>query len=318
MDAELRTIGRPRLVAIVGPTASGKTRLALEIAERVGGEIVSADARQVYRRLDVGTAKPSAEERRRVLHHGLDLAEPWERCDVVRWREAADAAIAACQAGGRPVVVAGGTGLYVRVLLRGLCAGSGRDEALRAWLSPFAAAEPRVARRWLARLDPPAAQRIHPHDRVRTVRALEVALATGRTLSAEQAAHGFAAARYDALLIGLAVPPAVLRDRIVRRVHEMLAQGWLAEVATLQRDLPVDAPAWQTLGYRELRAHLAGETSLAAAVEATVRATWRLAKRQRTWFRHESDVCWHDPLHEREGIVDAAAAFLVANPPTAG
>jgi tRNA dimethylallyltransferase len=216
------------------------------------------------------------------------------------------------------VVVVGGTGLYVRVLLRGLCGGNGRDESLRQWLSRFVSDSGAEARRWLFRLDPVAADRIHRNDHVRLVRALEVALGTGRPLSAEQAAHGFAAARYDALVVGLAVPQAALQARIAARAHDMVARGWLEEVATLHRDLAPDAPAWQTLGYRELRAHLAGETSLAEALAATVGATRRFAKRQRTWFRREADVCWHDPLQEREGVLDVTAAFLVANPPDAG
>jgi tRNA dimethylallyltransferase len=311
-------MSRPRLVAIVSPTASGKTELALALAERVGGEIVSADARQIYRGLDVGTAKPTAEERRGVLHHCLDLADPAERFDVARYREAADAAIAAAGRRGRPVVVVGGTGLYVRVLLHGLCEGSGRDEALRRWVGGFVTTAGADAWRWLARLDPVAAARIHRNDRVRMVRALEVALGTGRPLSAEQAAHRFAVTPYDALIVGLAVPSAELHARIAARASSMLARGWLDEVTRLRRDLPPDAPGWQTLGYRELRAHLDGETSLAEALEATVRATRRFAKRQRTWFRHEADVCWHDPRSEREGVLDAAAAFLVANPPDAG
>jgi len=311
-------MSRTRVVAIVGPTASGKTDLALSLAERVGGEIVSADARQVYRRLDVGTAKPSPADRRRVPHHCLDLVEPTEAFDVARYCAAADAAIAAARDRGRPVVVVGGTGLYVRVLLRGLCAASGRDDALRAWLSAFAACDPRAARRWLTRLDPAAAARVHRNDWMRTVRALEVALTTGRPLSAGQAEHGFAAARYDARLVGLAVPAADLQVRIAQRAHDMVARGWLEEVAALRGDLPADAPAWQTLGYRELRAHLAGETTLVEALEATVRATRRFAKRQRTWFRHEPDVSWHDPFRERDGVLDAATAFLVANPPDAG
>jgi tRNA dimethylallyltransferase len=309
---------RTRLVAIVGPTASGKTALALDLAQRVGGEIVSADARQVYRGLDVGTAKPTADERRRVAHHCLDLAEPSQLFDVARYCEAADAAIAALRRRGRPVVVVGGTGLYVRVLLRGLCAGSVRDEPLRRWLVRFVSGSGAEARRWLLRLDPAAADRIHRNDHVRMVRALEVALGTGRPLSGEQAAHGFAAARYDALVVGLAVPQAALQARIAARAHDMVARGWLEEVATLHRDQPPDAPAWQTLGYRELRAHLAGETSLAEALAATVSATRRFAKRQGTWFRREADVCWHDPVQEREGVLDVAAAFLVANPPDAG
>jgi tRNA dimethylallyltransferase len=309
---------RTRLVGIVGPTATGKTGLALAIAERVGGEIVSADARQIYRRFDLGTAKPTAAEQARAPHHCLDLAEPTERFDVGRYRVAAQAAIAEATGRGRPIVLVGGTGLYVRALLRGLCAGVPAQPALRAVLERAEAAGPGLLARWAARLDPVAAARIHPNDRVRLVRVLEVALGTGVPLGERQRQHGFAEAPYEVLLLGLDVPAEALARRIAARVDVMLATGWLDEVRELAASVPADAPAWATLGYRELRAAVDGRVDLADAVAATVLATRRFAKRQRTWFRREPGLTWRDPAREEQRAVEDACAFLVAKPRDAG
>jgi tRNA dimethylallyltransferase len=309
---------RPRLVGIVGPTATGKTALALELAERVGAEIVSADARQVYRGLDIGTAKPTPAERARVAHHCLDLVAPTERFDVGRYRQAARAAIADVVGRGRSVVIVGGTGLYLRALLRGLCDGTPAHPGLRAALAAADDGVPGLLRRWAARLDPVAAARIHPHDRLRLVRAVEVVLTTGRPLSEWQRRHGFTDTPYDVFLVGLAVTPRDLSARIEARVQRMLADGWVAEVAWLVGAVPRDAPAWNTLGYRELRCVVEGRCDLVTAVAATVQATRRFAKRQGTWFRREVGLTWRDPGCERARILEDAAGFLVAKPRDAG
>jgi tRNA dimethylallyltransferase len=311
-------MSRVRLVGIVGPTATGKTGLALELAERIGAEIVSADARQIYRGLDVGTAKPTAAERARVRHHCLDLADPTERFDVGRYRAAAQAAIADAAGRGRPIVLVGGTGLYVRALTRGLCEGVPAYPPLRAALERAEKRAPGLLARWADRLDPTGARRIHPHDHVRLVRVLEVALATGRPLSARQSEHGFAERPYDVLLIGLDVPPSELATRIAARLDAMIARDWLDEVRMLARALPVDAPAWVTLGYREMREASAGRVAVAHALAVTARATRRFAKRQRTWFRREAGLVWRDPTRERRRILDDAYTFLVAKPENAG
>jgi tRNA dimethylallyltransferase len=311
-------MSRVRVVGVVGPTATGKTGLALELAEPIGAEIVSADARQIYRGLDVGTAKPTAAERARVRHHCLDLAHPTERFDVGRYRAAAAAAIADVAGRGRPVVVVGGTGLYVRALTRGLCEGVPAQPALRAALRRAEGRTPGLLARWAERLDPAGARRIHPHDHVRLVRLLEVVLSTGAPLSARQGAHGFADRPYDVLLIGLDVPARELAARIAARLDAMMAHGWLDEVRALAGVLPADAPAWATLGYRELRDAITGRVAVPAALAATAQATRRFAKRQRTWFRREAGLVWRDPTQERRRILDDAYAFLVAKPEDAG
>jgi tRNA dimethylallyltransferase len=305
-------MSRPRVVCIVGPTASGKTDLALALGETLGGEVISADSRQVYRGLDVGTAKPTAAERARVPHHGLDLVEPTEAFDVARFRAVADAAIADLVARGRPVIVAGGTGLWVRVVCRGLCPAPPRAPRIRAALRAIAArAGVPELHRMLAVVDPVVAARVHPNDPVRCERGLEVALASGRRLSAWQAEHRFAETPYDTLVLGLAVPPPVLAARIAARVDAMLAAGFLDEVRGLRASgVPDAAPAWNAVGYRELRDHLDGTLSRDDAVAAIVRATTRFARRQRTWFRAEPDVVWRDPVGERDRLLEEAAEFL--------
>jgi tRNA dimethylallyltransferase len=305
---------RPRLVCLVGPTASGKTALALTLAARLEAEIVSADSRLVYRGLDVGTAKPTPAERARVRHHAIDLADPGDAFDVARYLDAARAAIDDVRDRGKRVLVVGGTGLYVRALLHGLCPAPPRAPRLRAVLQTWAAREgvPALHRR-LALLDPVAAARVHANDAVRIIRAVEVALVTGRRLSDWQTTHGFQTAPFDALVIGLAVPPRDLDARIATRVDAMLAAGWLDEVRDLVgRGYAADAPAWRTLGYAEMRDVVEGRTDLATARAATVLATRRYAKRQRTWFRREPAVEWRDPDADRSRIVDEALAFATA------
>ena len=303
---------RPRLVCLVGPTASGKSALALELAERLGGEIVSADSRQVYRRLDIGTAKPTRAERARVPHHCLDLVEPDEPFDAARFRGVAAAAIAEIHRRGRAALVVGGTGLYLRVLLRGLCPAPPRVPALRAVLERQVAEQgaPSLHRR-LATLDPAAAGRIDPRDAVRIVRALEVGLASGRRLSEWQARHRFAETPYDALVIGLARGVAELDARIAARARRMVEAGFLEELRALRaRDFGPGAPGLGAVGYRELLACLDGGSDLAQGLAAAVRATRRFAKRQRTWFRREADVVWRHPERERARIEAEVEEFL--------
>src|SRR5437773_1423787 len=268
-----------RLVCIVGPTASGKSALALGLAERLGGEIVSADSRQIYRDLDIGTAKPTAAERAHVPHHCLDLVAPGEAFEAARFRDAAHAAIADIVRRGRVALVVGGTGLYVRALLGGLCPAPPRAPALRAALAHQPA--PALHRR-LRALDPAAGARIAPGDRVRIVRALEVALVSGVPLSRWQAEHRFAEPAYDALLIGLARPTAELDARIAARARAMLEAGFLDEVRALRgRGLGAAAPGLSAAGSRELLPCVEGRTDLATALAAMVRASRQFAERHR-------------------------------------
>ncbi|MDD5309490.1 MAG: tRNA (adenosine(37)-N6)-dimethylallyltransferase MiaA [Deltaproteobacteria bacterium] len=297
---------RPPLLVVAGPTASGKTELAVELALALGAEIVGADSMQVYRGLDIGTAKPGGGELRGVAHHLVDVADPTEPFDAARYAALADAAIADVAARGRRVVVAGGTGLYIRTLLHGLHGAPAPEPALRASLTERARAEgPPALHRELVALDPKTAARLHPNDGVRIVRALEVALATGVPISDWQARHGFAQSRYDALLARLERPRAELHRRIELRVTRMMAEGFLTEVrGLLAAGYGPELRPMQGLGYKRLCQHLAGELSLDDAVAKITSDTKRFARRQRTWFASEPKM---EPVSP-----DAADLFLRA------
>ena len=285
------------VLTIVGATATGKSSLALAVAERTGAEIVNADALQVYRGFDLGTAKPSAEERARVPHHLLDVAAPEERFSAGRFAALAQAALADIRARGRPAIVVGGSGLYVRALCAGLAPIPPVARELRAEL------ESRLAREGLAPLraeleavDPASAARLAPRDAQRTLRALEVAHGTGRPLSRWLAESASARREWSGPRVGLTLPRAALYDRIGARVDRMIARGWLDEVrGLLASGVRAEAPAFQAIGYAQWVRHLAGEFDLEEATRQIVVATRRYAKRQQTWFRREPGIDWHAP-----------------------
>ncbi len=275
------------LVAIVGPTASGKTQVAVELALRAGAEIVSADSMQLYRGMDIGTAKPGLEERRGIPHHLIDVADPDDPFDARRYALAADEAIRGVRSRGRPVVLVGGTGLYVRALLRGLAAAPGADPALRTRLRALASTEGRAAvHRLVEAVDPDAAARISPNDLVRMERALEAA-AAGQTLSELHREHRFATLRYDAMLVALDLPGPVLASRIEVRTRRMFEAGFEDEVARLVGRYGAGLRTLRAVGYRQI---VEG-----GSIEEVSRATRRYAKRQRTWFRSEPKTEWRHP-----------------------
>jgi len=280
---------RPRLLVLGGPTAAGKSSLALALCDALGGELISADSVQIYRGLDIGSAKPSAAERDRIPHHALDLLEPTEPSDAGRWRQAAVAAIEDVAARGGVPVVCGGTGLYLRALLRGLAAIPPISPATREAVAlDLASAGPEALHRRLTGIDPRAAARIAPRDGQRIGRALEVYRETGRPLSAWQGDHGFGEVAYDALLLCAWPERELLHQRIDARAHGMVAAGVVDEVrGLLEAGVPPDAPGLRTLGYREVVDHLArgeadGPEVLARRIALGHR---RYAKRQLTWFR---------------------------------
>jgi tRNA dimethylallyltransferase len=283
------------LIVVVGPTAAGKSGLAVRLALEQGGEVVSADSQQVYRGFDLGTAKPTREEQRGVPHHLIDVADPTEAFSAARFVSLADEAVAAIRRRGRRVIVAGGTGLYVRALLRGLFDAPPPDAAIRAAHTRRWAADPDELRAELAATDPEAAARIHPRDFVRISRALEVREQTGLTISELQRRHAFAQVRHPAVLLGLAPPRDELRRRIEARVEAMLEAGWLEEVRGLCAAGHGESRAMGSLGYRHLRDHLARPEALplAEAVRQIKRDTWRFARRQLNWFSSEPEIRWY-------------------------
>jgi tRNA dimethylallyltransferase len=298
-----------RYVVLAGPTASGKSEIGLRLAERFGGEIVNADSRQVYRFLDIGTAKPSAEDRRRVPHHLYDLVTPDRHFDAARYGHLARAAVQEIAGRGRLPIVVGGTGLYIRALHRGLFAGPAAHPALRAVLSRLEQKAPGTLYRWCRRLDPGSASRLHPNDAVRLVRALEVTLLAGVPLSAFQSQHRFAEPFGEALFLALDPGTAELDRRIAERTRRMFSEGLLEEVRRLRgMGYGPELPALRSIGYREALRILSGEWDAATAVAAAIRRTRQFARRQRIWFRAEPGVSWTPP--DLEGIAAAVEGFL--------
>jgi len=288
------------LVAVVGPTASGKSALALRLARDRAGEIVSCDSLQVYRGLDIGSAKPTPEERAAVRHHLVDVADPDEPFSAARYARLARAAVADIAARGRLPVVAGGTGLYLRALLQGLFEGPSRDEALRGRLEGAADrfGDARL-HRLLARVDPEAAARIRPRDRVRVVRALEVYYATGRPITEGQRGGAEPLRGFRPLVLGLDPDRAALREAVEERTRGMLARGLLEETRALVERYGPGLRPLQSIGYRQAVAVVRGEMSPEEAERSIVTETMRFAKRQRTWFRHQQpDVAWFATAHE--------------------
>jgi tRNA dimethylallyltransferase len=282
------------VLAIVGPTATGKSALGMALAERLSGEIINADALQVYRGFDIGTAKPGAEERARVPHHLIDILEPHEPYSAGEFARRAQEAIAEIHGRGRMPIVVGGSGLYLRALFQGMSPMPPGDPEIRRKLRERLDEEglPALVQE-LWRLDPATAARLKPGDTQRVLRAIEVFLAAGRPLSALIAEQPFGTQRIAAIHVGLTVPRGILYDQIAGRVSRMMEAGWLEEVAGLLRQgLSPGLPAFQAIGYRQLVRHLIGEGSLSEAVGETIQATRRFAKRQETWFRKESDVTW--------------------------
>jgi tRNA dimethylallyltransferase len=276
------------LIVLVGPTASGKTAAAVEVAEALGGEIVSCDSVQVYRGFDIGSGKPTAEESARARHHLVDILDPLEAIDAARFVELADLAIAELRARGKRPILCGGTFLWVRALLHGLAEGPPADAEVRARHHELVEREGRTAlHARLAEVDPEAATRLHPNDAVRVSRALEVYELTGRRQSEGHADHRFAIERHRARLFGVERSSEELTERITARVDAWLAAGWVDEVARLTASGYGAARAMGSVGYRQVALHLAGEVPESDLGPSIVRATRVFARRQRTWLNHQ-------------------------------
>jgi len=305
------------ILIITGPTASGKERLALAVAEHLGGEIVSADSMKVYRGLDVGTAKPSAEARRAVPHHLLDVADPGETFSAARWLALAEAAIADIRARRRVPVVSGGTPFYLKALLEGLFEGPAADADLRRRLRAEADARGSgYLHARLARVDPEAAGRIHPNDLRRIVRALEVHEKTGRPISDLQRQWGARRGEWRPLVVAIRRGRDDLTRRITDRARRMLAAGLVDEVRGLLRQYGRLAKGpRQALGYAEVLAYLAGDLAEDDLLEAIVAHTRQFARRQVSWLRRFEGVTWlgADPDTPTDGLADRVVALWRAH-----
>ena len=279
---------------LTGPTAAGKTGVAVELAELIGAEIVSLDSMAVYRGMDIGTAKPSAEQRRRVAHHLLDIVEPNEDFSLAQYVAAAHDTIAQIKSRGREILFAGGTPLYLKAMLRGIFEGPEADWEFRRELeAEAAAAGPEALHRRLAEVDPAAAQRLDPQDTRRLIRALEVLQKTGRPISGYQKQFDKSCGAEECRVFVLDWPRDVLHRRINQRTEEMFAAGLVDEVrGLLDRYGRLGRTAAQAVGYSETADHIAGGCDLAAAIERTAARSRQLARRQLTWFRSLSECRW--------------------------
>jgi len=302
------------LVAIIGPTASGKSSLGVWLAEHLNGEIVVCDSTQVYRGFDIGTSKPTAEERRRVPHHLIDLLEPSEVFTAGEYRERAIAVLNDLRFRERLPILAAGTGLYLRALLEGLADVPVRSEVLRANLRARAERnKPGYLHRVLARMDPIAAARIAAGDMPKLIRAIEICVLSGKPITE---VHRGARARLEGfrpLKIGLMPPRTALYERIERRTIEMMDRGWLREVrALIRQGIPATTKPFSFIGYGDLRAHLEGKSELPKSVAAIQQATRHYAKRQITWFRREQGVHWLEGFGDDPAIMRRALTYLRA------
>lgn len=307
----------PPLLAIVGPTATGKSALALALARRTQprGEIVNCDSTAVYQQFDIGTDKVPVSEQEGIPHHLVDILPPTERYSAARYAEAAAQVIRDITARGKLPILVGGTGLYYRALTRGIFPGPARDDVLRERLHAVAARRgPERLHQMVARLDPASAARILPRDEKRLVRALEVTLLTGKPLSAHFSDTRSPLADYQIVTLALRLPAAAIADRVARRVDAQFARGLLDEVQTmLARGVPPEAHPFSGLVYRQVMDFLHGVRDLPATRELIVQENRRYARRQLIWFRKEPNLKWLDGPGEESATLRLACAALCSH-----
>lgn len=303
---------KPKIIVITGPTAVGKSVLSFHLAQEIGGEIINADSQQIYRYMNIGTGKPSQEVREKIPHHLVDLVNPDEEFNVAMFRQAAMDAARDILSRHKQAIVCGGTGLYIKALTRGLFVGPPQSLEVRERIAKQIAEQGlgRLHER-LQRVDPAAALRIHPNDRQRLMRALEVYELSGRPISEWHQEHAFGERCFETFTIGLDRERSELYDLINRRCERMMEEGLVEEVKGLMgRGYSLGLKTLQSVGYRHVGLYLDGVMTFDGALELMKRDTRRLAKRQLTWFRGDREIQWFHPERDKETIRCAAEDFL--------
>jgi tRNA dimethylallyltransferase len=303
---------QPRLIAIVGPTASGKSQVAMDMASKIDAEIISADSMHIYRYMNIGTGKPSLDDRKRISHHLVDIIFPDETFSAANYKERAREVIEVLQKGGKNILIVGGTGLYIKALLRGLFPSPEADQSLRQELWEKAN---RLGREFLwyelRDVDPTSASRLHPNDALRIIRALEVYRQTGMPLSRWQKNHAFEDCPYEVLKIGLMREREDIYRRIENRVDDMARRGFGKEVRSLlDMGYGRHLKSMQGLGYKRMVEYLCGERDFEATIQVIKEETKAYAKRQLTWFRSDKEVQWVHCPAERRRIMKMVERFL--------
>ncbi|MEE8136310.1 MAG: tRNA (adenosine(37)-N6)-dimethylallyltransferase MiaA [Thermodesulfobacteriota bacterium] len=303
---------KPKLIVVLGPTAVGKSAVGIDMAKKLGGEIINADSLQVYKYLDIGTAKPSSEELREARHHLIDIVSPDEDFNAGMFRSRAASVIENLYNSGKNIIIVGGTYLYVKVLLSGLIEGLPANQEIRDNIKKLRSifGLPYVYDR-LRLLDSKSASKIHPNDYVRIERALEVNYLTGQKMSELQSRHSFHEQDFEYLKIGISLYRESLRERIDERVDAMMEAGLLDEVKRL-RDMGYtsDLKPMQSIGYKEINQFLDGDVDLERAIELIKRDTKRFAKRQMTWLNKDKEIKWFEPDSDNEQILNLAGKFF--------
>jgi tRNA dimethylallyltransferase len=310
--AEMIETERPRVVILLGPTGAGKSKVAIELAEELGGEIISADSMQVYRYMDIGTAKPTLEEQKRVRHHLINLVTPDQTFNAALYRTLGRKTIDQLDQDGKFIWVVGGTGLYIKTLTQGLFTSPQIDSGVRERLKQEAREKGEdVLYQRLKRVDPKAASKLHPRDLFRTIRALEVLDSTGIPISFYREQHRFGERPYLTLKIGLETNRVALYHRIEQRVDQMIERGFLQEVQGLmEMGYGAELKPMQSLGYKQMVQFLSKRTGWAEAVREMKRDTRHYAKRQLTWFKADPEVHWRDVSTDREKVFLEVKSFL--------
>lgn len=305
-------LNKPKLIVVLGPTAVGKSAVGIDIAKRLGGEIINADSLQVYKHFNIGTAKPSSKELDEVNHHLIDIVNPDEDFNAGIFRTYATSTINDLSQAGKNIILVGGTYLYVKVLLSGLIEGLPANQEIRENIKKLRSTFGlEYVYERLKSLDPEAASKIHPNDYVRAERALEVNYLTGQKMSELQSEHSFQDQDFEYLKIGISLPRELLKERIDSRVDAMVEAGLVGEIEKIREmGYTSDLKPMQSIGYKEINQFLDGDISLEEAVLLIERDTKRFAKRQMTWLRKDNEIKWFERDKNFDQIVDSAKEFL--------